>query len=143
MVEALLYHSPSRTAWLRAASERGSPGVPRRGAGGGGPGEPHEIIAGSTRDTGQQMPDGAMMALMGRVRSFADRLMARRTRRALRSMIPDAASSVDLTIVGRTLLHAALVGAAAGLVGAAFFAGLEYVQRLLLEDLGGYHPLRA
>src|SRR5213083_1133216 len=80
---------------------------------------------------------------MGRVRSFADRLMARRTRRALRSMIPDAASSVDLTIVGRTLLHAALVGAAAGLVGAAFFAGLEYVQRLLLEDLGGYHPLRA
>ena len=28
-------------------------------------------------------------------------------------------------------------------MGAAFFAGLECVQRLLLEDLGGYHPLRA
>jgi CIC family chloride channel protein len=77
------------------------------------------------------------------MRSLVDRLTGRRARRALRSFIPDAASSVDLTIVGRTLLHAALVGAAAGLVGAAFFAGLEYVQRLLLEDLGGYHPLRA
>jgi CIC family chloride channel protein len=77
------------------------------------------------------------------MRSFVDRLTAHRARKALRGFIPDAASSVDLTIVGRTLLHAALVGAAAGLVGAAFFAGLEYVQRLLLEDLGGYHPLRA
>ena len=65
-----------------------------------------------------------------------------RAREAL-SFLPDAASSVELRIVGRTLLHAALVGAAAGLVGAAFFAGLEYVQRFLLEDLGGYHPLRA
>src|SRR3954463_11266314 len=77
------------------------------------------------------------------MRSFLDHLTARRARRALRTILPDAASSVDLTIVGRTLLHAALVGAAAGLVGAAFFAGLEYVQRFLLEDLGGYHPLRA
>ena len=34
-------------------------------------------------------------------------------------------------------------GVAAGLVGAAFFAALEFVQRLLLEDLGGYRPLRA
>src|SRR3954469_17428293 len=76
------------------------------------------------------------------MRSFLDRLTARRARRALGSILPDAASSVDLTIVGRTLLHAALVGAAAGLVGAAFFAGLESVQRLLLENLGGYHPLR-
>ncbi len=53
------------------------------------------------------------------------------------------ASGVDLTIIGRTLFHAALVGAVAGLVGAAFFAGLEYMQRLVLEDLGGDHPLRA
>ena len=35
------------------------------------------------------------------------------------------------------------MGVAAGLVGAAFFAALEFVQRLLLEDLGGYLPLRA
>ena len=50
---------------------------------------------------------------------------------------------IDLGIVGRTLLHAAAVGVAAGLVGAAFFAGLEYVQRGLLEELAGYIPLRA
>src|SRR4051812_13352389 len=50
---------------------------------------------------------------------------------------------IDLGIVGRTLLHAAAVGVAAGLVGAAFFAGLEYVQRGLLEELVGYIPLRA
>jgi CIC family chloride channel protein len=53
------------------------------------------------------------------------------------------AAPVDLRIVGRTLVHAALVGLAAGLMGAAFFAGLEVVQRLVLEDLGGYRPLRA
>jgi CIC family chloride channel protein len=53
------------------------------------------------------------------------------------------ATPVDLRIVGRTLIHAALVGVVAGLMGAAFFAGLEVVQRLVLEDLGGYHPLRA
>ena len=41
------------------------------------------------------------------------------------------------------LLHAAIVGVAAGLMGAAFFAALEVVQRLILEDLGGYRPLRA
>jgi CIC family chloride channel protein len=60
----------------------------------------------------------------------------------LATVLRDAAP-VDLRIVGRTLLHAALVGAAAGLIGAAFFAGLELLQRLLLEDLGGYRPLRA
>jgi CIC family chloride channel protein len=52
-------------------------------------------------------------------------------------------SPVDLRIVGRTLLHAAVVGLAAGLVGAAFFAGVEYTQNLLLEGLAGYVPLRA
>ena len=41
------------------------------------------------------------------------------------------------------LFHAAIVGVAAGLMGAAFFAALEVVQRLVLEDLGGYRPLRA
>src|SRR5882724_2213567 len=57
-------------------------------------------------------------------------------------MVRDAAP-LDLRIIGRTLLHAALVGAVAGLMGAAFFAGLEFLQRLLLEDLGGYNALRA
>jgi len=50
---------------------------------------------------------------------------------------------VDLRLLGRTLLHAALVGVGAGLVGAAFFAGLEYTQDLLLGHLGGYAPLRS
>ncbi len=50
---------------------------------------------------------------------------------------------LDLRIVGRTLLHAAAVGVVAGLAGAAFFAGLEYFTRLVLEELAGYIPLRA
>jgi chloride channel protein, CIC family len=64
------------------------------------------------------------------------------TRELLTSLLRDA-TPVDLRIVGRTLLHAALVGVVAGLMGAAFFAALEIVQRLLLEYLGGYRILRA
>jgi CIC family chloride channel protein len=71
-----------------------------------------------------------------------DRLRWGKNGKALHSVLT-ASSAVDFTVVGRTLLHAAIVGAAAGLVGAAFFAGLEYLQRILLEDLGGYHILRA
>jgi CIC family chloride channel protein len=54
-----------------------------------------------------------------------------------------AASPLDLRILGRMLWRAALVGAAAGLLGAAFFAGVEYLQRLLLDELAGYTVLRA
>src|SRR6188472_3375637 len=53
------------------------------------------------------------------------------------------APPLDLRILGRTLLHTALVGFVAGLLGAAFFAGLEYTQAFLLERLAGYAPLRA
>jgi CIC family chloride channel protein len=53
------------------------------------------------------------------------------------------ATPVDLRVVGRTLAHAAIVGVVAGLMGAAFFAGLEVVQRLILEQLAGYRILRA
>ncbi len=49
----------------------------------------------------------------------------------------------DLRFVGRTLLHAALVGLTAGLAGALLFGGLELFQRVLLEGLTGYIPLRA
>lgn len=56
--------------------------------------------------------------------------------------VPDAVP-LDMQIVGRTLLHAGLVGVAAGLIGAAFFAALELVQSVLLEGLAGYEPLRA
>jgi CIC family chloride channel protein len=41
------------------------------------------------------------------------------------------------------LLHAALVGAAAGIVGSLFFAALEAVQHVLLEVTTGYVPLLA
>jgi CIC family chloride channel protein len=64
------------------------------------------------------------------------------TREFLTTILRDA-TPVDLRIVGRTLVHAALVGIVAGLMGAAFFAGLEVVQRLLLEALAGYRILRA
>lgn len=50
---------------------------------------------------------------------------------------------LELGIVSRVLMHAAAVGVAAGLVGAALFASFEYAQRLLLEELTGYLPLRA
>jgi CIC family chloride channel protein len=52
------------------------------------------------------------------------------------------ATPLDLRIVGRTLLHAGLIGVAAGLVGAAFFACLELAQRWLLGS-SGFEPLRA
>ena len=50
---------------------------------------------------------------------------------------------IELQILGRVLLHAALVGAAAGLLGSFFFAGVEAVQRIVLEKSTGYVPLRA
>lgn len=53
------------------------------------------------------------------------------------------AAPLDLRIVGRVVFHAAVVGVAAGLMGAAFFAALEYTQHLFLERLAGYVPLRA
>jgi CIC family chloride channel protein len=63
-------------------------------------------------------------------------------REFLTTILKEAAPA-DLRIVGRMLFHAAIVGVASGLMGAAFFAALEVVQRLILEDLGGYRPLRA
>src|SRR5262245_65903107 len=69
--------------------------------------------------------------------------MKRVVGRDLLTTILKEAAPADLRIVGRMLFHAAIVGVAAGLAGAAFFAALEVVQRLVLEDLGGYRPLRA
>lgn len=53
------------------------------------------------------------------------------------------AEPLELQIVGRTLLHAALVGLGAGILGVLFFAGAELAQSVLLEYLAGYEPLRA
>jgi CIC family chloride channel protein len=72
--------------------------------------------------------------------------------RALQSLAPwlrltgfwrSERAPLELQLLGRTLWHAALVGAAAGVVGAAFFAALEYAQKYLLESLAGYVFLRA
>lgn len=58
-------------------------------------------------------------------------------------MLLRASAPLSLQLVGRTLLHAALVGAAAGLIGSLFFFGVELVQQVVLERLCGYVPLRA
>ena len=50
---------------------------------------------------------------------------------------------LDLRILGRMLFHTAVVGLAAGFIGAAFFASLEYAQTFFMEHLAGYIPLRA
>ncbi|MEW5854780.1 MAG: chloride channel protein [Myxococcota bacterium] len=65
-----------------------------------------------------------------------------RNRRLLLLLMDDSAP-VDLRLVGKTLMHAAVVGLVAGVVGATFFAALEYGQRVFLEILVGYKPLRA
>lgn len=51
--------------------------------------------------------------------------------------------TIDLGGLRRTLQHAAAVGLAAGLIGAVFFALVELLQSVLLEELAGYRPLRA
>jgi CIC family chloride channel protein len=50
---------------------------------------------------------------------------------------------LELRIVGRVLLHAALVGLAAGVLGTAFLLALEHGQQLLLEGFAGLELLRA
>ncbi len=62
---------------------------------------------------------------------------------ALRRLIETTRAPIEFQILGRVLLQAAAVGAAAGLLGSFFFAGVEAVQRLVLESWGGYQPLRA
>lgn len=53
------------------------------------------------------------------------------------------AEPLELQILGRTLLHAALVGLGAGIIGAGFFAGVQRLQTFLLEHLAGYELLIA
>ncbi len=62
-------------------------------------------------------------------------------RRALTRLPPGGAA--DLRIVGRTLLHATLVGVVAGLLAALFGRGVDLMQTLVLEHGAGYVPLRA
>jgi hypothetical protein len=101
-------------------------------------------------DPDQRTPDRDPVGASG-LRSLAAgfrRLRRKSQSRLLGGLTLGAALGVatpplDLRLLGRTLLHAALVGLAAGLVGAGFFAGLEYTQNVLLGHFGGYTPLRA
>lgn len=52
-------------------------------------------------------------------------------------------SPVDLRIVGRTLFHAVVVGAAAGLIGVFFVRALDSLESTVLDGWVGYVPLRA
>ena len=61
---------------------------------------------------------------------------------ALGQLLADA-RPLDMRILGRTLLHAALVGIAAGLSGSAFFAALEWSREHLLEGVVGVQSIRA
>lgn len=61
----------------------------------------------------------------------------------LLALLRPAEAPLDLRILGRMLWHAAMVGLAAGLVGAAFFASLEWMERFLIEQHAGYITLRA
>jgi CIC family chloride channel protein len=67
----------------------------------------------------------------------------RRMTRMIRKRSAAVAAPLGFQLLGRMLLHAALVGAAAGLIGSLFVGGLEIVQRFLLEGLTGYLPLKA
>ncbi len=53
------------------------------------------------------------------------------------------ASPLELQLLGRMLLHSALVGVAAGIASSIFFGALEIAQHLFLEKAAGYVPLRA
>ncbi|WP_437777343.1 chloride channel protein [Sorangium sp. So ce1097] len=60
-----------------------------------------------------------------------------------RAQVPRAQGLIAFQLVGRVLLHAILVGVAAGIVGSLFFAALELAEHELLVSLTGYVPLRA
>lgn len=69
-------------------------------------------------------------------------LPARRNQSLISALFVDA-SPIDLRLVGRTILHAALVGAGAGLIAVVFYACLEMIDRLVLGHIAGYRALRA
>ncbi len=60
----------------------------------------------------------------------AAELRRQATARALLTL----ARRLELGVVGRNLFDGVMVGVAAGLVGAALFAGFEYFQRGVLEE---------
>jgi CIC family chloride channel protein len=78
-------------------------------------------------------------------RRAADDALAMATRRVTEvyRAVASRGPQLDMERLGRVLLHAALVGAAAGLVGTAFVWALEHATDLLLHHLAGYVSLCA
>lgn len=62
---------------------------------------------------------------------------------AIYRVIARGSPQLDLQILGKVLLHAALVGAGAGLIGALFVRGVEIVEHVVLGEIAGYMPLCA
>jgi chloride channel protein, CIC family len=54
-----------------------------------------------------------------------------------------ASTPLELQLLGRTLLHSVLVGAAVGLAGSILYRALELTEHAVLERLAGYETLRA
>jgi chloride channel protein, CIC family len=63
-------------------------------------------------------------------------------RRPFYALLADT-SPLDLRLIGRTLLHAAIIGVVAGVMAVIFFGALELLEELVLGGLAGYTPLRA
>ena len=63
--------------------------------------------------------------------------------RELTRFLGRASTPLELQLLGRTLLHSILVGAAVGLAGSLLYRALEFAEHALLERLGGYETLRA
>ena len=76
------------------------------------------------------------------VQSPPERATSRTARRPFYTLLTDT-SPLDLRLIGRTLLHAAIIGFVAGLMAVFFFGALELVEELVLGGLAGYTPLRA
>lgn len=99
--------------------------------------EPPDEAPPKVEDEGNSRLALATQAMLRPVRGLV------RPMRGLVSLITPADQPLELQIVGRTLLHAALVGLGAGVLGCLFFAGAELLQTALLEQLAGYEPLHA
>src|SRR5689334_10353359 len=95
---------------------------------------------GGPASVGARLSTGRMSAIPSSVpgppRARMKRLLKKQSR-----VLTD--TPLEFQLLGKTLLHAALVGAAAGLLGSLFVALVELVQRVVLEALSGYQPLKA
>lgn len=69
-------------------------------------------------------------------------LPVRRNQSLISALMVDV-SPIDMRLVGRTILHAVLVGIGAGMIAVVFYACLERMDRFVLGHISGYRALRA